>query len=135
MRAGAKKSGKRKHDYPGFRRKDDHMPLIQGVTSTAAGATTQNVLAGSVYEYLPFDAQLEFGLCGDAAGEGRVTVLTGSDSVLEESSVSRQARIPVYPDDFNLVDVSKAGERIVVRHRNTGAGANNLFWAVRITPL
>lgn len=111
------------------------MPTIQGVTSTAAGATTQNVLAGSVYEYLPFNAQVEFGLVGDAAGEGRATVLSGSDTVLEEAALSRQARFPVYPDDFSLVDVARAGERLVVRHRNTGAGANNLFWAVRITPL
>jgi len=109
--------------------------MIQGVTSTAAGATTINVLAGSVYEYLPFNAQVEFGICGDAAGEGRVTVLSGSDTLLEESPVSRQARFPVYPDDFTLVDAAAGGERLVVRHRNTGAAANNLFWAVRITPL
>ena len=94
-----------------------------------------NVLAGSVYEYLPFNAQLEFGLCGDAAGEGRVTVLSGSDTVLEESPVSRQARFPIYPDDFGLVDMARAGERIVIKHRNTGAGANNLFWTLRITPV
>lgn len=111
------------------------MPTIQGVTSTAAGATTQNVMTGSVYEYLPFNARIEFGIVGDAAGEGRVTVLSGSDTVLEESSISRQARFPVYPDDFSLVDVAQAGERLVIRHRNTGVGANNLFWAARITPL
>jgi hypothetical protein len=111
------------------------MPSIQGVTSTAAGATTVNVLAGSVYEYLPFDAQVEFGIVGDAAGEQRVTVLSGSDTILEESPVSRQARFPVYPDDFGLVDVAAGGERLVVKVRNTGAGANNLFWSVRLTPL
>lgn len=111
------------------------MPIIQNVTSTAAGAVTTNVLAGSVYEYLPYNAQIEFGICGDAAGEGRVTVLSGSDTVLEESPVSRQARFPVYPDDFSLVDVARAGERLVIRHRNTGAAPNNLFWAVRITPI
>jgi len=111
------------------------MPMIQGVTSTAAGATNVNVLQGSVYEYLPYNAQVEFGICGDAAGEGRVTVLSGSDTLLEESPVSRQARFPIYPDDFTLIDAAAGGERLVVKHRNTGAGANNLFWAVRITPL
>src|SRR5882762_2144912 len=110
------------------------MPIVQGVTSTAAGAITPNVLTGSVYEYLPFNAQLEFGIVGDAAGEQRVTILSGSDNILEESPVSRAARFPVYPDDFSLVDMARAGERIVVKVRNTGAGANNLFWAVRITP-
>jgi hypothetical protein len=94
-----------------------------------------NVLQGSVYEYLPYNAQVEFGICGDAAGEGRVTVLSGSDTLLEESPVSRQARFPIYPDDFTLIDAAAGGERLVVKHRNTGAAANNLFWAVRITPL
>jgi len=111
------------------------MPSISGVTSTPAGATTQNVLAGSVYEFLGFNAFIEFGLVGDAAGEGRVTVLSGSDTVLEEASISRAARFPVYPDDYSVNDVVGAGERVVVRHRNTGAGANNLFWNLRITPV
>lgn len=111
------------------------MPTVQGVTSTAAGGLTANVLAGSVYEYLPFNAQIEFGIVGDAAGEGRVTVLSGSDTILEESPVNRAARFPIYPDDFSLVDVAAKGERLVVKHRNTGAGANNLFWVLRITPL
>jgi len=111
------------------------MPTIQGVTSTAAGATTQNVLAGSVYEYLPFNAHLEFGVVAEAAGESRVTIMSGSDAILEESPVSRAARFPVYPDDFSLNDVAGAGERLVIRHRNTGVGANSLFWAVKITPL
>jgi len=111
------------------------MPAIKGVTNTAAGATNINVLAGSVYEYLPYNARLEFGIVGDAAGEQRVTILSGSDTILEESPVSRQARFPVYPDDFGLVDVAAAGERLVVRVRNTGVGANNLFWSLRITPI
>jgi hypothetical protein len=111
------------------------MPSIQGVTNTAAGAVTANVLAGSVYEYAPFNAYAEFGIVGDAAGEQRVTVLSGSDTVLEESPISRATRFPIYPDDFSLNDMIAAGERIVVRVRNTGAGANNLFWNVRLTPV
>lgn len=111
------------------------MPTIQGSTSTPAGATTLNVLAGSVYEYLPYNAQCEFGLVAEAAGESRVTVNSGSDTILEESPVSRAARVPIYPDDYPVVDVAGAGERLVIRHRNTGVGANTLFWAVRITPI
>ena len=111
------------------------MPTVQGSTSTAAGATTLNVLAGSIYEYLPYNAQLEFGLVAEAAGESRVTVNSGSDTILEESPVSRANRVPIYPDDYPLIDVALAGERIVVRHRNTGVGANTLFWALRITPI
>lgn len=111
------------------------MPTIQGATATTAGATTQNVLAGSVYEYLPYNAQVEFGLVAEAAGESRVTVNSGSDTILEESPVSRANRVPIYPDDYPVIDVAAAGERLVIRHRNTGVGTNTLFWAVRITPI
>lgn len=111
------------------------MPAVKGVTSTAAGQVTQNVLSGSVYEYAPFNAYVEFGLVDEATGEQRVTVLSGSDTICEEAPVSRQARVPVYPDDFDLTDMVRAGERIVIRVRNTGAAARNLFWTVRLTPV
>jgi hypothetical protein len=110
------------------------MPTIQGVTAVLTGATNINVLTGSVYEYLPFNAQVEFAVVGDAAGEMRATVISGSDTILEESPISRQARVPVYPDDYSLVDMVGAGERLTVRARNTGAGTNSLFWSVKITP-
>lgn len=109
--------------------------LIAGQTSVAAGATNTNVLSGSVYEYLPWDASLEFGLVSNAAGDHQVTVLSGSDVLMEETGVSRQNRVPIYPDDFALSDVAAAGERIVIKARNTGAGAATLFWAVKLTPV
>lgn len=111
------------------------MPTIQGVTSVAAGATNTNVLSGSIYEYLPFNAQVDIAVVGDAAGELRAQVNSGSDTLLEESPISRQARVPVFPDDYSLSDIAVAGERLVIRARNTGAGANNLFWAVRVQRL
>jgi hypothetical protein len=110
------------------------MPAIQGTQSTAAGATTANVLAGSLYEFAPWDAFVEFGVVAEAAGESRVTISTGQQVVLEESPVSRAARVPIYPDDYTVTDVVAAGERIVIKHRNTGAGANTLFWAIKLTP-
>jgi len=101
----------------------------------AAGATNTNVLSGSIFEYLPFNAYIEFGLVGDAAGELRVTVTSGQDVVLEEAPISRANRFPVKPDDYTLNDVARAGERLVVKVRNTGAGANNLFWSLNLTPV
>jgi len=111
------------------------MPSVQGVTSVAAGATNSNVLSGSIFEYLPYNARVSFGLVGDAAGELRVTVTSGQDVILEEAPVSRAARFPINPDDFTLADVARGGERLVVKVRNTGAGANSLFWAINLVPL
>jgi len=111
------------------------VPTIQGVTSIAAGQENPNVLSGSIYEYLPFNAQVDIGVVGDAAGEIRVSVNSGSDTLLESSPISRANRVPVFPDDFSLTDVALRSERLVIRARNTGVAANNLFWAVRITPM
>jgi hypothetical protein len=109
--------------------------LMTGVTSIAAGATNNNVLSGLAYEFAPFNARINFGLVGDAAGELRATVTTGTNVIMQESSLSRAARVPIKPDDFLLSDVVRKGERITVQSRNTGAGANNLFWAVEMLPL
>lgn len=113
------------------------MPLIQGSTSIAASSVNDNVLAGSQWEFLPYDASLEFGLTGDAnAADLRVDVYSGTDVLAENLQPNAQNRIPLYPDDFNLTDVAAAGERIKIRVRNTSAaGARVLNHAVKITPI
>lgn len=111
------------------------MPLIQGSTSTPAATVTPNVLAGSIYEYLPFRAAMRIGLVDAAAGEQRVTVTVGPTVLLEESPVSVAARVPIMPDDFLLRGVGQAGARLVIKVRNTGVGANILRWAVDLQPV
>lgn len=112
------------------------MPLIQNQTSVAAATVNDNVLAGSQFEYLPYNALLEFGINGDAnGGDLRVDVYSGQDIVAENLIPSTQNRVPVYPDDYQMTDVAAAGERIKIRVRNTNAGASRtLFHSVRITP-
>lgn len=113
------------------------MPVIQGTTSVAAASVNDNVLSGSQFEFLPFNASLEFGLAGDANGADlRVDVYSGSDILMENAPMSAQNRLPVYPDDYTLTDVAAAGERLKIRVRNTNAGAaRSINYAVRITPL
>jgi len=111
------------------------MPTIQNRVSVATGVN-DNVLQGSQYEFLPYDAQLEFGIVGDTnAADLRVDVYSGQDVLMENSEPSAQNRMPVYPDDFGLTDVAAAGERIKIRVRNTNAAARTLFYSLRITPL
>jgi len=113
------------------------MPVIQSTTSVAASSVNDNVLQGSQWEFLPYNAQVEFGMNGDAnGGDLRVDVYSGQDVLMENGTPSVQARIPVYPDDYQLVDAAAAGERIKIRVRNTSAaGARVLYYAVRITPI
>ena len=112
------------------------MPIIQNRVSIAAGVTNDNLLSGSQFEFLPYDASLEFAVNADANGqEVLCDVYSGQDVLMENAPLNSQARIPVYPDDYNLTDVAAAGERLKIRARNTGAGAHVVSFAVRITPL
>lgn len=113
------------------------MPTIQGSVSVAANSVNENVLAGSQFEFLPYDCALNFGIVGDTnAGDLRVDVYSGQDVLMESAQPSAQNRIPVWPDDYNLEDVAAGGERIKVRVRNlNGGAARNFFYAVRITPI
>jgi hypothetical protein len=110
------------------------MPVIQSSTSVAANATNDNILQGSQFEFLPYNAMLEFGLVASATGLV-ADVYSGQDTVAEAYALSTQNRFPVYPDDYPLNDVAAAGERIKVRIRNTTAGALTVFFSVKITPV
>jgi len=112
------------------------MPLISLVTALATLTTNENVLTGSQFEFLPYDAFLEFGLTGEGVvGDFIIDVYSGQDVLLESGLVSILDRTPIYPDDFSLNDVAAAGERIKVRVRNSSAGTLNFFTSLKITPL
>jgi len=100
-----------------------------------AGASNNNVLSGSAYEFVQFPARIDVAVVGDAAGTIRATVQSGSDVLLEESPVSRAARVPVWPDDYDLSDVAAPPDRLKIALRNTGGVAVDTFWSMRITPL
>lgn len=110
------------------------MPVIQNTVSIAANTTNDNVIQGSQFEFLPYNAQLEFGLVGSATGLV-ADVYSGADTVAERYALSTQNRFPIYPDDYPLTDLAAAGERVKVRVSNTTGGALTLFYSVRVTPL
>ncbi len=110
------------------------MPVIQNSVSVAANATNDNVIAGSQFEFLPYNAFLEFGLVASAAGLV-ADVYSGADTVAESFALSTANRFPIYPDDYPLNDVAAAGERVKVRVRNTTGGALTAFYSVKVTPV
>lgn len=110
------------------------MPLVQRSDSIAGNATVENVLVGSLWERLPYDARVAFGMNASAIGL-EVDVYSGSDAVAENMIPLIKATTPVFPDDFVLEDAAAAGERLKVRVRNTTGGALTLLTSVRIFPL
>lgn len=100
----------------------------------AANSVNDNVLQGSQFEYLPYNARLSFGMCGSGAGL-LADVYSGQDIVAESMALNTQNRFPVVPDDFILGDIGAAGDRLKLRLRNTTGGALTAFWSVNIVPL
>ena len=110
------------------------MPVIRRETTVPANSQVDNVITGSIYEFMPRNAALDIGNTASAAGLV-VTINSGSDTVLEEAPVNPTGNPPVIPDDMDVQDVAAAGERLVIKVRNTTAGALTLNTLVRITLL
>ncbi len=107
------------------------VPTMTDVRSVALNAKVDNVLAGKVYEFLPYDAEVRIAVVASAVGM-RATVISGADVLLDDQEVSAANRFPVDPDDYTLTDVAGAGERLVVALRNTTGAAITVNTAVKI---
>lgn len=113
------------------------MPIIQKRGTGIADGATVYPLQGSQYEYLPFDALVEFAILADAGDTWLASVFSGSDVLMQNSQVDNLATATpiVYPDNYTLQDVAAAGERLGIElTNNTGAVADYRV-SVRITPL
>lgn len=110
------------------------MPVIQKEVTLAANEVNDNILSGSSFEFLRSNSVVSIGLTGGATGLV-ANIQSGSDIVLEESPLIVKATMPVIPDDFAYNDVGVAGDRLVIRVRNTTAGAIAVRCIVQVTPL
>ena len=112
------------------------MQVINKV-AIAAGAAVANLLAGSAFEFVASDALVEIAILGSVTGL-LASVSSGNDILLENDSyvgvVTAAGRLPVYPDDYAIVDEALAGDRLRLAVRNPSAGAIDCVYAVRITP-
>lgn len=110
------------------------MPTIQKEESIAANATNSNLISGSSFEFLRGNAVVSIALVGSATGLV-ASIQSGSDIVLEEAPLLVKTTMPTIPDDFYYNDVGVAGDRLVIRVRNTTAGALTVRAIVQVTPL
>lgn len=115
------------------------MPIITGrltTTDLSAGATVENALADSAYEFLPFNAMLQIFVTEDSQNDDvRLTLIAGSDTIMEESFVSQQNRFPT-EDDLLMEEALPAGTRLKMRFRNVDAAvATSARFKVNILPI
>ena len=98
------------------------MPVIMKQVTVPLNGTTDNALAGSAFEFARTNQIVSMGVAGAATGLF-VTFNSGADVVAEEFEPPILTRYPVIPDEMYFSDVAAAGDRLVIRIRNT-TGAN-----------
>jgi len=110
--------------------------ILVSNTAVADGSTT-NPLTGSQYEYLPFDAFVEFAIYADTGDTFTVSVFSGTDVLMQNATAPILATaVPIiYPDHFFLSDMSLAGERLGVQAVNGTGAVADFRTMVRITPI
>lgn len=90
--------------------------------SVSANASTANVLDGKAEVYLTRNSALAFYIVAAAVGIF-ATVLVGDSVVVDDQEVSGINRFPIRPDDLFARSGGAAGDLILVRLRNSTAGA------------
>lgn len=111
------------------------MPTIRVKNENVPANATLFPLQGSQYEYLPFPAQISMAIVASAPGIV-VDAFSGSDLLQQNGPATVKAGSPVFPEDFLLTDVARAGERISVTIRETaGVATTDVETVVIITPL
>lgn len=110
------------------------MPVIQKEVSVAANATVDNLISGSSFEFLRGNSIVSMGIVGSATGLV-ASIQSGSDIVLEEAPIAVKTSMPSIPDEMYYNDAGVAGDRLVIRIRNTTAGALTVRAIVQVTPV
>lgn len=110
------------------------MPVIMREISVGAGVTDPNLLTGSTFEFMRGNVYLSIGVTAAATGTF-VTIISGSDIILEDSAPPVLTRYPVIPDEMYFNDVATLADRLVISVRNPTGGAVVHRATVQITNL
>jgi hypothetical protein len=113
------------------------MPFILQQTTGAVAGAIVSPLQGNQYEYLPWDAFVEFAVYADTGDTWLATIFSGSDVLLQAATLPILATASpiLYPDHYLFSDTAMAGERLGVQLINQTGGVADARTAVRITPL
>jgi len=102
--------------------------------SVAANTVVVNVLAGKIFEFAPSNSVIDLLATASAVGLN-ISFTIGNEVKLDDQEISAANRFPISPDDFLARGGAFKGDRIVVRLRNTTAGAITAFTKVDVNPV
>ncbi len=112
------------------------MPQLNISQSIAAGAVS-NIISGWQYEYLPWPARLKL-LIRAPVATLRLTVFSGSETIMEESPIQSGGTAGVTPAELNTAPIvwdAPAGDRLKFNVRSTDAAAQTVDAIVYAYPL
>lgn len=100
------------------------MPVMTDRRSVAANATVDNVLAGKIDEFLREKSIVTLYAVAEAVGLN-VSLIIGNEVVFDDQEIpSRAAGVTItVPDDFVVQGAGLAGDRMILRLRNTTGAA------------
>ena len=103
------------------------MPTMQDSVSVAANSVSSNVLSGQLYEFVEQGTPVTISCTGSATGL-RTSFVCGIP-LIDDQAINLQNRFPLIPDDI-IHSGHVPGGRMVLKARNTTAGALTFFWRV-----
>jgi hypothetical protein len=109
------------------------MQVIQRETSIPANSVNDNVFAGSAFEFAKGSSLVSIGSVAAATGL-QITIQSGGQSIMEESPPLIKAAFPSTEDDMYYNFGAIAGDRLVLRARNTTGAAIILRTLAQIQP-
>ncbi len=107
---------------------------MSDVQSIAANTVVQNVLAGKLDEFLREPSRLALYMSASAVGIN-VSLLIAGEAATDDQTISASNRFPVVPDDFVVEAGGIPGDRVLVRARNTTAGAITVNTRLEVNPV
>ena len=107
--------------------------FIQRQDALVLNSVNDNLIVGNQFEFAPARSIVEFGIVASATGI-EIDVLIGARSIVTRMLPSLANRFAIYPDDYTLRAGAQAGERIIIRARNTTGGTLTVFTSVKFTP-
>lgn len=110
------------------------MSVMTDSQSVAANATIANIVAGKVHEFLPEPSVVTLDASADVVGMN-MSVLIGGEVLVDDQEISNSNRFPIEPDDRVAQGAGFGGDRLIIRLRNTTAGAIVAKTKVTIEPV
>lgn len=108
--------------------------MSDSALSVAANATSANVYAGKIAEFIMRPSIVRIRVSAAAAGLN-ATLLIGGVNAINDQAISSSNRWPILPDDLLVQVPARPGARLVLTFRNTTGGAITVNHVTEIIPV